>query len=111
MATIMKHIGTRISAAEAALAEPLLKWSKEQAGLKGASVKAEKQPLLALAHCKELRAAAARPPRLLAAPFLLYQHSHKLFLMQELWDKLRMRSRARSAPEICYQALSKQCIE
>lgn len=107
----MKHIGTRTSAAGAEFAGPLLKQSKEEAGLKGASVKADKQSLLVLTHCKEIRAAAARQPRLLAAPFELHQHSNKLLLMQEPWDKLRMRSRARSAPEICNQVLSKPCIE
>ena len=65
----MKYIGTRTSAAETVFAGPLLKWSKEQAGLKGASVKAEKQPLLAPTPCKEIGAAAARQPRLLAARF------------------------------------------
>lgn len=70
MAMLMKHSGTRTSAAGAVFARPLLKWSEEQAGPKGASVKAQKQPLLALTHCKDIRAVAARQPWLLAAPFL-----------------------------------------
>lgn len=49
----MKHIGMRTSAAGAVFAGPWLKRSKEQAGLKGASVKAEKQPLLAPTRCRK----------------------------------------------------------